>query len=117
MNRRNFLKLSSSTVVFAAITSAALAQNEKPAAKRSLKKAIMLATVGFPGSTLEKFKAIKEAGFAGVEPMSHMNQDDVLNACKETGLEIASVCCATHWAKPLSDPNPSVRAEGLEGLR
>ena len=117
MNRRHFLKVSSTAAAFASMAPLAFAQNEKPAAKRSLQKAIMLATVGFPGSTLEKFKAIKEAGFAGVEPMSHMDQAEVLKALEETGLQVASVCCGTHWAKPLSDPNPSVRADGLEGLR
>jgi hexulose-6-phosphate isomerase len=69
------------------------------------------------GSVLEKFKAIKEAGFEGVEPMSHMNQDEVVKALEETGLKAASVCCNTHWNKPVSDPNPAVREEGLNGLK
>ena len=34
-----------------------------------------------------------------------------------TGLKAASVCCSTHWAKPLSDPDPQVRKEGLDGLK
>ena len=49
--------------------------------------------------------------------MSHMDQQDVLKALEESGLKAASVCCATHWNKPLSDPNPSVRETGLEGLK
>src|SRR5204863_5377091 len=85
--------------------------------KRPIRKALMLATLGIKGSTLEKFKALKAAGFDGVEPMSHMDQDEVMKALDETGLKAASVCCATHWAKPLSDPNPSTREAGLEGLK
>lgn len=45
-----------------------------------------------------------------------MNQDEVLKSLDETGLKIASVCCNTHWDKPLSDPNPTVREAGLQGL-
>jgi L-ribulose-5-phosphate 3-epimerase len=114
--RRDFLKASSSTIAFAALSPAGFS-NEVPAKKRELKKAIMFATVGFPGSVLEKFKAIKEAGFTGVEPMSHQNIEEYLKARDETGLEIPSVCCATHWAENLAHPNPSTRERGLEGLK
>ena len=77
----------------------------------------MYGTVGLKGSVLEKFKAIKEAGFAGVEPMGGMNQDEVVRAFESTGLKAASVCCHTHWDKPLSDPDPEVRQAGLVGLQ
>jgi hexulose-6-phosphate isomerase len=65
---------------------------------------------------MEKFKAIKAAGFEGVEPMSHMNQDEVVKALEETGLKAASVCCNTHWGKPLSAPEERTRDEGVEGI-
>src|SRR5437870_1347421 len=42
--------------------------------KRAIKKAIMFPTLGLKGTLLEKFKALKSAGFEGVEPMSHMDQ-------------------------------------------
>jgi hexulose-6-phosphate isomerase len=89
---------------------------DAPAKKRSLKKAIMYATIGFKGTVMERFQAVKAAGFEGVEPMSHMNQDEVLKALDATGLKAASVCCNTHWNKLLSDPSESVRQEGVEGL-
>ena len=65
---------------------------------------------------LEKMKQVKEAGFAGVEPNSHMNQEEVIAALKETGLKAASVCCSTHWNLTLSHPSDDTRAKGLEGL-
>lgn len=74
-------------------------------------------TVGVGGSILDKFKAIKEAGYDGVEMASHLNQAEVLRARDETGLHIPSVCGAMHWSKPLSDPNPEVRAAGLDALK
>lgn len=88
-----------------------------PVLKRSIHKGIMWATVGVKGSVLEKMKAIKEAGFAGVEMMSHMDPDEVLRARDATGLIIPSVCGRDHWSKPLSDSNPKVREAGLEALK
>jgi endonuclease IV len=52
----------------------------------------------------------------GVEPMGAMNRDEVLAAFKATGLQAASVCCHTHWVKPLSAPDEATRAFGLAGL-
>jgi hexulose-6-phosphate isomerase len=49
--------------------------------------------------------------------VSHMDQDEVLRARDEAGLEIPSVCGKVHWKMPLSDPDPKVREEGLEGLK
>ena len=81
--------------------------------KRSIKKGIMWGTVGVKGSVLEKMKAVKAAGFEGVEMNSHMDQDEVVRARDATGLEIPSVCGAHHWDQTLSDPDPKVREEGL----
>jgi hexulose-6-phosphate isomerase len=115
LNRRDFLKLGGAAVAAGALGSAAAVAAE-PARKREIRKAIMYATIGYQGSVMEKFKAIRAAGFEGVEPMSHMNQDEVLKALDETGLKAASVCCNTHWGKPLSHPDEKMRREGLEGL-
>jgi hexulose-6-phosphate isomerase len=41
----------------------------------------------------------------------------VLKGRDATGLTIASVVDSVHWSKTLSDPNPEVRAAGLEGLK
>jgi hexulose-6-phosphate isomerase len=59
---------------------------------------------------------MKEAGFEGVEPMGGMNRDEVLAALKETGLQAASVCCHTHWEKPLSAPDEATRKLGFDGF-
>jgi hypothetical protein len=48
--------------------------------------------------------------------MGGMNRDEVLAAFKATGLQAASVCCHTHWEKPLSAPDEATRQIGLEGL-
>jgi hexulose-6-phosphate isomerase len=113
LNRRDFLQLGGGVLAAAALAPAGAADT---GTKRKLHKAIMYATIGYPGSVMEKFKAVKEAGFEGVEPMSHMNQTEVLKALDATGLKAASCCCNTHWSKPLSSPDERVRAEGREGI-
>ena len=85
--------------------------------ERRISKAIMYATIQMDVPVLAKFKAVREAGFNGIEPMSHMTQSEVLDAFAATGLKAASVCCATHWKQPLSDPDSAVRKAGLEGLQ
>jgi hexulose-6-phosphate isomerase len=110
MNRRSFLKLTSA----AAATTLPHAHAATP--KSQLRKAIMYSTIGVKGPVLEQFRAMKEAGFEGVEPMGGMNRDEVLAALKATGLEAASVCCHTHWATPLSAPSEMTRRLGLRGL-
>src|ERR1039458_6660800 len=121
MHRREFLKTGTSALALAALAPGAFAAEEKKpeatAPKRAIKQGIMWATVGVKGSVLEKMKAIKEAGFEGTEMMSHMDQEEVLRARDATGLTIPSVCGRDHWGKPLSHPDPKVRAEGLEALK
>jgi hexulose-6-phosphate isomerase len=115
MNRRDFLKLGGGAAAGAALVPTALAARATET-KPKLHKAMMYATIGYPGTVLEKFRAVKAAGFEGVEPMSHMKQDEVVEALEASGLKAASVCCNTHWGKPLSHPDAKVRKEGLEGL-
>jgi len=107
------MRTGASTLALAALTHNLFAVD---APKRPIKKGIMWGTIGLKGSVLEKMKAAKEAGFEGVEMMSHMNQDEVLRARDEAGVLIPSVCGAHHWAKPLSHPDPKVRAEGVAAL-
>src|SRR5213592_3021112 len=119
LNRREFIRAGSGTLAALALGPSHLGAADSVAAptKRKIRKAIMYGTLGLKGSVLEKFKALKEAGFEGVEPMSHMNREEVMRAFQETGLKAASVCCSTHWDKPLSDPDPAVREAGLAGLK
>ena len=118
LNRREFIRTGSGALATVALGASQLRAADSAASrKRKIKKAIMYGTIGLKGSVDEKFKAVREAGFEGVEPMSHMNQDEVTKALEANGLKAASVCCNTHWNKPVSDPNPAVREEGLNGLK
>jgi hexulose-6-phosphate isomerase len=123
LSRRSFLTTASFSLGALALGNQPSLRAESsattPPKRPHLRKAMMYGTIGIPGTLLEKFRAIRAAGFEGVEPLSHMKQDDVRRALEETGLEAASVCCATHW-KPesvLSSPDPEARARGVEGVR
>ena len=122
VQRREFLHRSASALALVTLSPLGLFTPSAEAAApdaptRKLRKGIMWGTVGVRGSVLEKMKAIKEAGFEGAEMNSHMDQEEVLRARDETGLVIPSVCGAKHWNKPLTDPDPKVRAEGLDALQ
>ena len=115
MNRRDFLRQTTLTLAATSVAGPALVAAPAQAAATTprLKKGIMYGTLGIKAPLLEQFKAVHAAGLDGVEANSHMNQDEVLRAQDATGLEIPSVCCSTHWGKPVSHPDPAVREEGV----
>jgi L-ribulose-5-phosphate 3-epimerase len=113
MNRRSFLTSSTLAVAGSALSQAPPAS----APKRKLRKAMMLGTVRLKtASLLEKFQAIKAAGFEGVEPGGGLNENEVTDALKATGLECASVCCHTHWKQTLTHSDATTRKAGIEGV-
>jgi L-ribulose-5-phosphate 3-epimerase len=114
LSRRTFLIESSTAALLAATVPQLLAAEHS---RRPIKKAMMYGSLGYKGTVLEKFRALKAAGFDGVEPDSHMNQDEVVKALEESGLKAASVCGSKHWGKPLSHPDAQVRDEGVEALK
>lgn len=116
-SRRSFLGVSATAFGAVCVSSPLESLAAESSVKRPLKKGVMLDTVGLKVGLLEKLKAIKEAGFDGIEPSSHMNQDEVVKGLEATGLRCGSVCCSTHWEKPVSDPDPAVREAGVAGLK
>ena len=58
----------------------------------------------------------KAAGFDGIEPPSHLDQEEVLRARDATGLGIPDVSCGNP-SRGLTDPDASKRAEAVEGLK
>jgi L-ribulose-5-phosphate 3-epimerase len=122
-NRRSFLAATSTT------TAAALAATMLPSTRTfaqepdkktpRLKKAVKFGMIGGGGSIEDKFKLIKELGFDGVEmdSPSDVNVKEAVAARDKTGIDIHGVVDSIHWNVRLSDPNPEVRAKGLEGLK
>jgi hexulose-6-phosphate isomerase len=119
MERRKFIKdtlLISGT--FALSSDIRVAGNAVAAGAPAVKfkKSIMWGTIGMDASVIGKCNAVKAAGYDGIEPNSHMDRKEVLDAMKATGLVASSVCCSTHWNKQLSDPDATVRKEGIDGV-
>ena len=113
-SRRHFLQSLSSTALLAASGGVSAQEAAKPA--RKLRKAIMGGTLGIKGTLVEKYKAAKEAGYEGVEPSGGMNQQEVIDALGQSGLQAASVCCHTHWKQTLTHDDAKIREEGLQGV-
>ena len=113
-DRRTVLKCAAAGALVAAAPAAALAASRT----RKLKKAVKYGMIKEGSTILEKFQLLKELGFDGVEPNSpaNLDWDEMLAAKQETGIEIPGVVGSLHWTKPLSDPDPAVRAEGRAAL-
>lgn len=117
MNRREFAKNTvMASAVIAAGTLPGISDVLQPAA-RNLKKGVMWGSIGMGKTIMEKFKFAKDAGFDGVEAMSHLNRADVLKAMEVTGLPVTSVCGELHWKYLLSDPDASIREQGVTALK
>lgn len=117
MNRRQFAKKSVMASAVISLSPLNSFSNIGAPGNRTLKKGIMWGSIQTGQTILEKFQAAKAAGFDGVEPMSHLNRDEVLKARDATGMTIPSVCGALHWKFLLSDPDPKVREQGVEALK
>jgi len=119
MLRRNFLKSSLFAAGAAAVTkldAAAFEAFPSETAATGLRRSIMWGTIGIKGTVLEKCKAVKAAGFDGVEPNSHLDRKEMLDAIKESGLVASSVCNSKHWGLPLSHPEVAIRQQGVEAM-
>jgi hexulose-6-phosphate isomerase len=119
MNRREFARkaVMSSALLATAPRFGLSGSGIGSASERNFKIGIMYATIGAGESISEKFQLCKEAGFNGVEVMSHMNREEVLKARDNTGLDIPSVCGSKHWSLPLSSPDAETRQKGRDALK
>jgi len=83
------------------------------------KKSLKFGMIKTEGSVLDKFKLIQELGFDGVELDSpnELDEKEILAAQDATGLPIPGVVNSVHWKKPLSDPDPEVRAACTESMK
>jgi L-ribulose-5-phosphate 3-epimerase len=117
MNRRTFLATSAA---FAGSTLFTNAQDAAAKKRPKLKKAVNLGMCNIKGSLNDRFKAIKDAGFDGIElnlPDDGLTTDKIIEASKASGLEVAGIICTPHWSFPLSSPDPAKRERTVNGLK
>jgi L-ribulose-5-phosphate 3-epimerase len=122
LSRRQFISDGAAAAAAGAVALSSLAKNSPAFAAEApyprLKKAVKFGMIKGNGTIEEKFGLIKSLGFHGVEfdSPANFNRDDAVAARDKTGIEIHGVVDSIHWNTRLSDPDPAVRAKGLEGL-
>ncbi|MCA9117611.1 MAG: sugar phosphate isomerase/epimerase [Planctomycetaceae bacterium] len=121
LSRRTFLdqsgRLLAAAGATAALTQNASAAEESKPAPHGLKKAVKYSMVRTEGSIEEKFQLLKDIGFDGIDINVRLDHDEVNKAQEKTGLKVHGVVGYDHWSMPLSDPDPKVRAAGLESFK
>lgn len=117
LGRRRFLQGTAAMIAAQPLVSLA----QEPAGdslKGRLYKTLKIGMVGVKGSLTDKFKAVKEAGFAGVEMNSPgMNVEETKRAIAESGLPVDGTVCSSHWGVRHTDPSAEVRAKALADLQ
>jgi hexulose-6-phosphate isomerase len=122
-NRRDFLKAGGMAITAAAIGATApapvVAEESPLDVGRHIYKSLKWGMIRAGGTTLEKFKLLKELGYDGVELDSPggVEKQEALAASRETGLPIEGLVCSTHWDIRHSDPDPKVRAQALTNMQ
>lgn len=118
MERRDFIRnaaLAAGALSLAPTEFLSGAMTKEKFSPAPLRKSIMWGTIGMKDtSVLDICKAVKAAGFEGVEPNSHMDRNEMIDAMKETGLVASSVCNSKHWSLLMSSPDRKVRLDGIE---
>ena len=123
MKRKTFLKYAVGSVAVSAVVPVSgamvMPRSEKnaqppvvPNGKIKIKKALKYGMIKEDLSIMDKFKLLKDIGFDGIELDSPNDLDkrQILEARDKTGIIIPGVVNSVHWSKPLSDPDPAVRA-------
>lgn len=84
-----------------------------------MRKGVWIGSV--PGGLSKDGLALaREAGFTGVEIPTLDDapaRQQAADLVRRYGLEVLGVMNRVHWAQPLSDPDPAVRAASVAGLR
>ena len=120
--RRQFLAVSTMAAVAAvshrATQAAEAAVVEHTAPRRRLLKTLKIGMVQVPGDLTAKFKAVKAAGYDGVELDSPgIDVEQTLIAISESGLVVDGSVCSTHWNIRHSSPVATERAQALADLK
>lgn len=85
--------------------------------KGRLLKTLKIGMVRVEGTLTEKFLAVKQAGFDGIEmDAPGMNVEETIKAIAESGLPVDGTVNSSHWQVRHTDPDAGVRAKALQSL-
>jgi hexulose-6-phosphate isomerase len=118
ITRRTFVKTTCATAFVSTI--AQLDANEPNAEiGRHIYKSLKWNMIKIDGTTLDKFRLVKDLGYDGIELDSPDGVDkaEALAASEQVGLPIEGIVNATHWQIRHSDADDSVRAQALKNMQ
>lgn len=118
VSRRRFLQTSAlATLMARPLLSFAQEPISDPLAGR-IYKTLKIGMVRVEGNLTDKFRAVKAAGFDGIEMNSPgMNVEETRKAIAESGLPVDGTVCGSHWEIRHTDPDANVRAKALADLQ
>jgi len=121
MRRKEFIKASAGLVGLSLVNPLSVTSKTTGStlAKPNINISLKYGMVEGNMSVLDKFQMLKDIGFDGVEMDSpnNLNNDEVIEASKKTGLEIPGAINSVHWKSPLSHPDESVRAKCVDAMK
>ncbi len=96
-----------------------IANQDKPSSlKGRLHKTLKQGMVQVEGSLIEKFRAVKAAGFDGIEMDSPgMDVKTTKAAIEAIGLPVDGTVCSTHWTIRHTSADAAERAQALDDLK
>lgn len=118
ITRRTFVKTTCATSL--ATVAGPLGANEQAAdIGQHIYKSLKWRMIRTDGSTLDKFKLVKELGYDGVELNSpdDVDKSEAFQASQRVGLPIEGIVNSTHWKIRHSDPDPTVREAALKNMK
>ncbi len=114
VSRRRFVQSAAALAVVHPL----LARSEEPSATRRIYKTLKIGMVRVKGTLTEKFRAVKEAGFEGIEMNAPgMNVDQTKIAITESGLPVDGTVCSSHWQVRHTSPEAATREKALDHLK
>ena len=118
IKRRTFVKAACATVLGSA-TGRLSANESSTEIGRHIYKSLKWGMIRIKGSTLDKFRLVKELGYDGIELNSpdDVDKSEALQASDEVGLPIEGIVNSTHWKIRHSDPDEAVRGQALDNMQ
>lgn len=121
LRRRHFLAASTAALAALSVRPALAAEEaviKHSAPPRRLLKTLKIGMVQVPGDLTAKFKAVKAAGYDGIELNSPgIDVEAAKAAIAASGLVVDGTVCSTHWNVRHSSPDAAERAQALADLK
>ncbi len=123
--RRSFVRVGGAACLLTATTAGALPAFQPIAVGRQTRessntilKTLKIGMVQVEGDLTEKFQAVVQAGFQGVElDAPGFDVEEARRAIAKTGLPVDGTVCSTHWQVRHTSPDAATRTQALADLQ